>query len=266
MHFKKLFWYRILIMFSLLSGLVFAEENFIRNGEMEQGEGNPANWGMWGWQMKSAIFKLENGAAHGGNRFATIINNENNDSRFIQEILVEEGQKYKISGWIKTEEIGTATEARGAAISLLEDDKIATKDIKGTNDKWEYVEFYLEIGKNVRKITVSLCVGGVRRINTGRASFDDVKMEAVTAVPKNTKIVKYEIVPEGLSSNAPVEDISQENLQPAVKQPWYTNPLLIVVLILIAVIIAAVVILVFAPKEKSSDTVSEEIDENPKKE
>lgn len=260
---KKLL--HVLLLTSLLlwsAESLFAADNLIQNGGMELGEGNPANWGMWGWQMTNARFSLDTGVAHQGNRYATIENNENNDARFIQEVLVEEGKIYKISGWIKTANVGQAEDVKGASICLLENGLHSTRDIKGTNGTWEYVEFYLEVGKYIMKVTVSLAVGGARKLNTGRASFDDVRMEEVAAIPADAISTFIEGKPEDLPPTPPPPDnqtekqeVAKDNSKPPPEEPAKANPILIVIIILVLVFIAAVIILLFAPKEeKTEDT------------
>lgn len=264
-----------LFLFSFIS--LSAAENLIRNGGMELGEGNPANWGMWGWQMTNARFSLDSGGAYKGNRYATIVNNENNDARFIQEVLVDEGKIYKISGWIKTENVGQAEDVKGASICLLEDGLHSTRDIKGTNGKWEYVEFYLEVGRYVMKVTVSLCVGGTRKLNTGKASFDEVHMEEVTAVPAGAIHTKIDGKPEDLPPTPPPSsgDKKETPVSPGAtakapdnaeqipdpQNPQETNPMLIVIIILVLIFIAAVIILFFSPREEKKIPLEEEEEE-----
>ena len=232
-----------------------AVANLIRNGDMEQGEGNPANWGMWGWQMRNATFRLDTGNAYNGKRYATIINDANNDARFIQEVLVEEGRIYRISGWIKTVNVGRGDDVKGASISLLEDAVHSTRDIKGTNGKWEYVEFYLEIGQYVMKITISLGVGGSRKLNMGQASFDLVEMTEVKLVPQGAIFTKITGNPEDIPPTPPSKAIMPAETelarQPAPKRPWYSNPMIFIVGFLILVVIAAVFILLLSPKEEN---------------
>jgi len=72
-------------------------------------------------------------------------------------VTVSPNSYYKLSGWIKTENVGN--DVLGANLSL-EGVTTYSKDIRGTVDEWQYTELYIKTGENVETIKVSLGLGG----------------------------------------------------------------------------------------------------------
>lgn len=169
---------------------VFAEgNNLVRNPGFE--EGTPADiyfWmtGMWDTKAGATEFKLDDTQKHSGAKSVCIINNSANDSRYRQEVKVKPNTYYKLSCWIKAENV-TAT-GRGANIST-ESIFETSRDIKGTNSEWEYVELYGKTGGSQQSVNITLGLGGYDGPNTGKAWFDDVAVEELTALPSGKAAV-----------------------------------------------------------------------------
>jgi hypothetical protein len=158
--------------------------NYIFNGSFEQLiDGSPANWVTHSYDKSSdaAVFKVETDNPQLGEKYATITNNVPNDSRYIQTVLVEENKKYKLSCYIKTENV--SEEGNGANLSIA-GQQVTSKKIKGTTDDWEYVELYTVIESGVETMKVTVGVGGYGALSTGKASFDNVLMEEVETIPE----------------------------------------------------------------------------------
>lgn len=175
-----IFWFFIFMAFSS-----FASDNLLQNPSFEQESGAmPASWENSSWDVKPGVseFNYEKGEAHSGDGFVTVTNNSENDARFTQNVSVKDNTTYRLSCWIKTENVGTVQNGKGANISV--EGKVETsKDIKGTNGKWEYAEMYLRTGSGIDTIKVTVGIGGYGAINIGKASFDDVSAEEVGSVP-----------------------------------------------------------------------------------
>jgi len=244
----------ILLIFSAFQ-LAYAagEVNLIQNPSFEDGTGgNPAQWSSWAWKpdADAVDFKLEKGAAHTGNNFVTITNNTENDARYAQTIKVEEGATYKLSCWIKTENVGK--DNTGANISLEGRDDAVSNDIKGTNGKWEQVEMYIVIGSKVNTIDVSIGLGGYGSTTTGKASFDDVAVEKVQTVPQG--VTATTILPQTNNNNSQPAANPQGGFKGLNRTTW---------LILMAVIIVAVlVVFVMTNRKPKEEEAGEEEDEN----
>lgn len=181
--FLSIFLFCILIMMNKTQ--VFAENNLVKNPSFEQENGNmPSEWlsDSYDKSLGASEIKYEKASAHSGERFVTIINHSTNDTRFKQDINVKENSIYKLTCWIRTEDVGSSQNEKGANISI-EGKMETSRDIKGTVNEWEAVEMYVMTGDvNTFKLTIG--IGGYSASNTGKASFDDVSVEEVLSVPQ----------------------------------------------------------------------------------
>jgi dolichyl-phosphate-mannose-protein mannosyltransferase len=178
----RLFLTTLILVVLAVSG-VSAAENLVKNPSFENGAGAmPSGWLSDAYIKKSGVtdFKWESNKAHSGSKKVTVINHSENDSKFLQDVPVKENAIYKISCWTMTENVGTKN--KGANISI--EGKMETSpDIKGTNGKWEQVALYAKTGKGINSIKIMMGIGGYGSMNTGEASFDDVAVEEVNAIP-----------------------------------------------------------------------------------
>lgn len=155
-------------------------------------EGENGTWPE-GWQVAICDqnpgvteFIYEKNGGHSGGKCMTIWNHLPNDARLKQEIPIKEHSLYKISCWVKTR--GVDTNQKGANISL--EGKMETSmDIKGSNDKWEYIEMYVKTGSDVSNMIVTVGLGGYGSMTTGQASFDDVMVEEI-GIPEGAMVAQ----------------------------------------------------------------------------
>jgi hypothetical protein len=187
--FSSIFLFFILVNMNMTR--VSAENNLVKNPSFEQETGNiPTEWlsDSYDKNQGASEIKYEKAMAHSGESFVTIINNSTNDTRFKQDITVKENSIYKLSCWIKTEEVGSGQNEKGANISI-EGKMETSRDIKGTVNEWETVEMYVMTGDvNTFKLTIG--IGGYGASNTGKASFDDVSVEEVSSVPQGAVVAR----------------------------------------------------------------------------
>lgn len=176
----------VLALFSLLffaSNIIGADNNLVQNGSFENGtDSNPAFWQIEAWDKapETTEYKHESGNAHSGNKCVTIINNKENDSRYIQPINVSENKMYMLSCWIKAS--NTQKDKKGANISL-EGKLESSADVWETNGQWQQVAMYAKTGPGVTSFIVTVGIGTYGSTNTGRASFDDVSVVEVSSIP-----------------------------------------------------------------------------------
>ena len=157
-----------------------AGKNYIVNPSFEKTiQGKPSTWEMATSNLKDTEFIVEQGAGHGGNRFATIINHTACESRYWKWITVEEFKKYKLTVWVKTENVGMDKLGAYVSIEGIMSDKI----INGTSGQWERVELYLQTGKEIYLVALVLGLGAYDSLNTGKVSFDDLSLEPVDTIP-----------------------------------------------------------------------------------
>lgn len=174
----------------LIPAQIFCKENLLKNPGMEKTSGGkPDNWDTWQFNKGAARYSIDTESPREGTRYATIVCESENDARYTQEVQVKENTLYKISGWVKTENIGK--DALGANISILEK-FYTTENVTGTTKRWKYVEMYVKTAPGVKKIAVSLGLGGYGSINTGKACFDDIRMEEASQVPAGMELAYIE--------------------------------------------------------------------------
>lgn len=182
----------VLLLF-LLSSMPLSVQatNPIQNPGFEEGTSQDIYfWSKhaWGDNPGVADFALDEQIRHSDQKSARIVNNALTDARLRQEIKAEPNTHYRISCWIKTENVGSG--AKGANISadgVLE----TSKDIKETHD-WEQVELYGRTGKTQSSFILTLGLGGYGSTNTGKAWFDDVTVEALSKAPEGKTVVNLD--------------------------------------------------------------------------
>ena len=146
---------------------------FIANGSFEGMDGeNPKGWLPRSWQRGGgAEFTVETSGRTGG-RSAAISSNKGADASWLTAVPVKPYSRYKLSGWIKTQDLVPGT-SRGALINIHGEEEWRTAEIAGTQD-WTKVEVEFDAGPN-DALEVS-CLFGGWGLATGKAWFDDVEL------------------------------------------------------------------------------------------
>lgn len=157
--------------------------NLIKNPSFEEGSGSsPASWNqdIWSEASNAASCRLESGTAYDGSRYATITNRAPADAKFIQDVAVKPKSIYRLSGYIKAENIPTGnTGANISVLNILEH----FQSFYNTDGKWEYVEVYGRTGPDQNYVEVAVRLGGYSSINTGSAAFDKIELVKVDSLP-----------------------------------------------------------------------------------
>ncbi|MGC8738618.1 MAG: alpha-L-arabinofuranosidase C-terminal domain-containing protein [Candidatus Hydrogenedens sp.] len=161
----------IFVMFILLTPFVFAQIMF--EEAFEQGSTAPDNWQTRVWQGKGEFQYPVPGKS--GNA-VQISSTEGGDLSWFNEIDVDPFAQYKLSGWIKTDNIQLENGV-GALLNVHGIDGARTEALSGTND-WKYVESTFFVGSQTR-IMVN-CLFGGWGLAKGSAIFDDIKLEKIS--------------------------------------------------------------------------------------
>ncbi|MEW6157764.1 MAG: PVC-type heme-binding CxxCH protein [Verrucomicrobiota bacterium] len=114
--------------------------------------------------------------ARTGKRSVKISSEQGGDLSWAVRVPVNPGTDYRLTGWIKTENVRKIGNARGAMFNIHElQDPVrgGTKALTGDND-WTEVQLTFNSGQ-MREITVNCLFGGWGR-TTGTAWFDDVML------------------------------------------------------------------------------------------
>jgi len=146
---------------------------FVGNGSFEEMDGpNPKGWTPRSWQRDGdAAFAVES-AGHSGARSVSISAVKGADASWIVTVPMRPYSRYRLSGWIKTENL-VQGRSRGAQINVDGEQEWRTPPVTGTQD-WTRVETEFDAGAN-DAIEVTCLFGGWGRA-TGKAWFDDVEL------------------------------------------------------------------------------------------
>ncbi|HOQ33532.1 MAG TPA: alpha-L-arabinofuranosidase C-terminal domain-containing protein [Candidatus Hydrogenedens sp.] len=155
----------------LLTPLCFAQVVF--EEAFEQGTNAPDGWQTKVWQGKGEFQYPVTGK--NGNA-VQISSSEGGDLSWFKEVDVSPFAQYKLSGWIKTDNIQLENGA-GALLNIHGIDGARTEALFGTND-WKYVETTFFVSSKTR-IMVN-CLFGGWGLAKGSAIFDDVKLEKIS--------------------------------------------------------------------------------------
>ena len=151
------------------------EADIIRNGYFEsESDGHPAQWNPVTHSGRGK-FSLVNGG-HTGGRSVQISSDGGGDLSWATRVRVKPHTDYRLTGWIKTENLVKIRGARGAMFNIHElQDPVGggTPAISGTKD-WTQVELTFNTGA-LETITINCLYGGWGRC-TGTAWFDDVTL------------------------------------------------------------------------------------------
>ncbi len=187
-------WMRVAAAVLLLSMLIpalgaNAASNLLRNAGFEQvTEGAPDDWGQEAYLQEEGytIYSLSSEQAHTGSYSVKIENKEANHARWTQTVQVSKKSIYKISGYIRTESVGA--DATGAHL-FVEGVAAEYPQVRDTQGKWDFIEFYAKTGDEQDSFTLGASVGGYGAINTGIAYFDDLSVEKVSKAPSGAAVI-----------------------------------------------------------------------------
>ncbi|MCX7745704.1 MAG: glycosyltransferase family 39 protein [Clostridia bacterium] len=226
----------------LLCQGVFAEgTNLVQNPGFEEVSSNAPNfWAQKAWIQDAgvSVYEVVSSGARSGKNCVKITSTKENDARYTQEIYVNPNTLYKISGWIKTENIPDAQKGANISIWMIMETSL---DVKGTSD-WKYVEMYGRTGSDQKSIPLTLSLGGHGALTTGTAYFDDIAIEEVKNVPQGSSIINLFSSPQGGDASSPDTANNTKNT-------------LFIIAAVVAVIIIAL-FFVFLSLKKSSSQAS----------
>ncbi|MFC2155317.1 glycosyltransferase 87 family protein [Acidobacteriota bacterium] len=156
--------------------------NLLPNGNFEKNRnGLPEKWMAPGYGKAGGSIKIymEDDTTSAGNHFVSIEISKKSAGRLLRFLRVKPDRVYKFSCRIKAQGVGQ--EGKGAYISVLNTPG-ASRDFKDTGGTWRYTEFYGRTGAEQQEIAVAVRLANPKAPNTGKASFDDFRIEEVTDI------------------------------------------------------------------------------------
>ena len=148
-----------------------SKPNLIANASFE----NLNNSLPAGWSVRTYGGPADHSVSKGGRTgiyCVKISSSKGSDTSWFAAVKVKPNTRYQLSGWIKTESLGTLGNAHGALFNAHEG-QTATTSLKGSAD-WRRVTGMVRSG-NRREMTINCLFGGWGR-STGTAYFDDVEL------------------------------------------------------------------------------------------
>jgi alpha-N-arabinofuranosidase len=187
----------LLFIFSLFA-ISSAAGQVLDNPGFEPGRNNSNSmgWQTHTWTGK-ADFLTEN-AGHKDSSSVMISSQDGADAAWTQAVSLSPFGKYKLSGWIKTENV-TATTGKGALLNIS--DLIKTKALTGTND-WTYLEYEFE-ANGLDSGQVNCLFGGWGQ-TAGKAWYDDVQLELISEKKPESKIISTSIQIDAAKTGEPI--------------------------------------------------------------
>jgi alpha-N-arabinofuranosidase len=158
--------------------------NLIENPSFEEGtKDEPAGWRKVTFGGNGEFKYVEGGRT--GKKCVMLSSESGADIAWLATALVKPRSRYRLSGWIKTENVKSTGErrARGALLNLHNIQPAQTKAVTGTKD-WTRVEVVFDTGE--RAAVEINCLFGGWGWSTGKAWYDDVRLELLST--KTTKL------------------------------------------------------------------------------
>ena len=169
-------------------------ETLLQNGDFSQGWRDiPEAWTTYAWEPGDAFaeFYRDPEVYRTGGFSGAIVSRQPNDARYLQEVPLKPETYYRISGWIKTLEVGREAVGANLSISGRLD---RSPDFVGTQD-WQYAELYVYSGAGAQTMTVTAGIGGYGSLNSGQAWFDDIEVVELDYRPEGAAIAQLTDTP-----------------------------------------------------------------------
>ncbi len=174
-------WLAVFVLTICLCASGLAGENMLVNPEIALLDGAALGWTADAWDpARSTLGVSADGGVDGGSCLH-IRNDIENDARFCQTVEVEPNSLYRLSCWIKAENIVGGTS--GANISV-ENAFTYSNAVFDTDGEWVLSEMYGKTGPNQTEINVYVRLGGYSAVATGEAWFDDISVEQADEIPE----------------------------------------------------------------------------------
>jgi putative membrane-bound dehydrogenase-like protein len=201
-----------------------ANANLIANDSFEnERDGRPADWNT-ATHSGRGDFTLGD-VGHSGSRSARISSENGGDISWSQRVNVEPNTAYKLTAWIKTDNVRGAMGALLNMHELQGGTPVRTRPVTGTKD-WTQVETEFNSGDN-KTLTVNCLFGGWGRA-MGTAWFDDIKLlqQAGSTTLPGALGTTVRVVTGHYAQRAPVESVVPTLLALEGASPSLAVPLL----------------------------------------
>ncbi len=170
------------------------DQNLLENGNIESfdAEDQLSAWYPDVWDTDEELSKLVVEVSDYDDGFCLSVENIGaNDARYQQDVLVEPDSMYRFSAMVKA--AGCDPDEAGAGLSIAYSQ--ATSDyLYDTNGAWVLLEVYGQTGGDQTEMSVMARVGGYSSLNTGKAWFDDLRLEKVDSLPEGAVLNDFSTI------------------------------------------------------------------------
>ena len=179
---KKRILHLFSIVFLVVSSLSAQQpENLLENSSFE--EIGPTGWKQIKWGKNDAAF-ITGAQGRAGGSSIGIAAETGGNAAWTTRVKVTPKTDYRLSGWIKTEDVHKST-GRGAQITLdINPEK--SQAFLGTTD-WTFVDYTFNSGKK-KEIRIYALLGG-NGTSSGKVWFDDLQLVSLAPAPENRDMV-----------------------------------------------------------------------------
>jgi hypothetical protein len=112
-------------------------------------------------------------------------NKKPNDARWYQTFPVKPATWHRVSGWIRTDNVGTL--ATGAHLAELNSGYLS-EEVHGTHD-WQLIEFWMKTAANQTSAMLACRLGGNSSLNTGAAYCTALSFVSTGGPPPDSSAV-----------------------------------------------------------------------------
>jgi hypothetical protein len=146
--------------------------NSVVDGGFEQAAGSP-------WEPTSfagvAILSLDRTIRRSGASAARIEAATDDDARFVQTITVQPNTRYRLAGWIRTENVKLG---HGANLTIERSGSNESSPRRNGTTDWTYVWLDVDSGSDT-SFQVEARLGNYSATSQGRAWFDDLSLTQI---------------------------------------------------------------------------------------
>ncbi|MEN6308256.1 MAG: carbohydrate binding domain-containing protein, partial [Anaerohalosphaeraceae bacterium] len=188
----------VLTILSCLFPPAFASaDNLLGNPSFDIGASAPEHWEFRSWNQTSrnAGWSVEPAGRTGPCVTIRSTNADGVDAAWTARITVQPNTSYRLSGWVKTQNVQGAT---GALLNIQNLQQVKTRAIHGTSD-WTEVSTVFRTGESPVELEINCLFGGWGQ-STGQAWYDDISLSpiplseefrAVVTMDTDAKVMPY---------------------------------------------------------------------------
>jgi alpha-N-arabinofuranosidase len=172
--------------------------NLLQNPSFENGSlENPEHWFRSSWAGQAEISIVQEGRR---NSRCAKITSEGADAAWSQTVSIQKWGRYRLSGWVKTENISPKG-GQGVLLNVHGMDGAQTRALTGTND-WTRLQCEFDVA-GINELMINCLFGGWGQA-AGTAWFDDISLELIQEKKPSSETLQASIQIDASKSSEPI--------------------------------------------------------------